>query len=172
VVGEGPAGENAAMWNGTSWAAQPTPGPVSNSLSAVSCNTTTSCEAVGQMLGPNNGTIPLAEAWNGSTWTIQPTPEPANSQESTLVAVSCTSASSCTAVGQNESSSLANFGKLQTLAEVWDGTAWSIPSTPDPSSAGQNILSGVSCGASDACTAVGQAQDPGGIPATLIETGD
>jgi hypothetical protein len=172
VVGEGPTGENAAMWNGTSWAAQPTPGPVSNSLSAVSCNAASSCEAVGQMFGQNDETVPLAEAWNGSTWTIQPTPDPANSQESSLVAVACTSASSCTAVGQNESSSLTNFGKLQTLAEVWDGTTWSIPATPDPSSTGQNILSGVSCGASNACTAVGQDQDPGGIPATLIETGD
>ena len=59
----------------------------------------------------------------------------------------------------------------QILAEVWDGTTWSIPATRDPSSTGPNLLSGVSCGASNACTAVGQYQDPGGIPATLIEAG-
>jgi uncharacterized membrane protein len=171
VTGEGPSGENAAMWNGTSWAAQPTPGPASNSLDAVSCNAVSSCEAVGQMLGPNDETVPLAEAWNGSAWTIQPTSDPANSQGSSLGAVSCSSADSCTAVGTSQSSNVSSFGKLQTLAEVWDGTTWSIPPTPDPS-AGQNILSGVSCGASDACMAVGQAQDPGGIPATLIEAGD
>jgi hypothetical protein len=172
VVGEGPSGENAAMWNGTSWTAQPTPGPASNSLSAISCNAVSSCEAVGQMLGANDETVPLAEAWDGSAWTIQSSPDPANSQGSTLAAVSCTAADSCTAAGRYQSSSIPNFGKLQTLAEVWDGTTWSIPATPDPSSAGQNILSGVSCSATDACMAVGQAQDPGGIPATLIEAGD
>jgi hypothetical protein len=171
VAGEGPSGENAAMWNGTSWAAQPTPGPASNSLDAVSCNAASSCEAVGQMPGPNDETVPLAEAWNGSAWTIQPAPGPANSRGSSLASVSCAAAGSCAAVGTYQSSSGPSFGKLQTLAEVWDGTTWSIPPTPDPST-GQNILSGVSCGASNACMAVGQAQDPGGIPATLIEAGD
>jgi len=48
----------------------------------------------------------------------------------------------------------------------------SIPTTPDPSSAGQNVLSAVSCGASGVCTAAGLYSDPGGIPATLIEVGD
>jgi hypothetical protein len=123
------------------------------------------------MLGQTGETAPLAEAWNGSTWTIQSTPGPANSQGSSLAGVSCTSASSCTAVGDYQSSSIPNFGMSQTLAEVWDGTSWSIPTTPDPSSTGQNLLSGVSCGASNACTAVGQYQDPGGIPATLVEAG-
>jgi hypothetical protein len=167
VVGQGPSGENAAAWNGTSWVAQSTPDPAS----AVSCTAVSSCEAVGQMPNSSGQTDPLAEAWNGSTWTVQPAADPANSQGASLVAVSCTSASSCTAVGQNQSSSIQNFGQLQTLAEVWDGTAWSIPATPDASSAGQNLLSGVSCGASQACAAVGQYSDPGDIPATLIEAG-
>jgi hypothetical protein len=34
------------------------------------------------------------------------------------------------------------------------------------------LLSGVSCGASQKCTAVGDTQDVGGTLATLIETGD
>jgi hypothetical protein len=59
-----------------------------------------------------------------------------------------------------------------TLAEVWDGTTRSLRSTPNHSYAGQNILNGVSCGASSVCTAVGQTQDIGGTEATLIETGD
>jgi hypothetical protein len=172
AVGEGPSGENATAWNGTAWTAQATPGPVSNSFNSVSCNAATSCEAVGQALGSNDETVPLAEAWNGSTWTVQTTPVPANSQSSSLASVSCTSASSCTAVGQYPSSTPPNFGQAQTLAEIWDGTSWALPATPDPSSTGQNILSGVSCGASDTCMAVGQYEDPGEIPATLIEAGD
>ncbi len=171
IAGEGPSGENAAAWNGTSWTAQATPGPASNSLNAVSCTAASSCEAVGQALGQNDEPVPLAEAWNGSTWTIQSASDPANSQSSSLAAVACTSASSCTAVGQYQSSSVTSFGVPETLAEVWDGTTWSIATTPDPSST-QNLLSGVSCGASQACTAVGQYSDPGDIPATLIEAGD
>jgi hypothetical protein len=173
VAGDGPSGENAAAWNGTSWTAQATPGPVSDSFSSVSCTAADSCEAVGQMLNTENDeNAPLAAAWNGSTWTIQSAPDPVTTQSSSLAAVSCSSASSCTAVGQYASPTPPNFGQLQTLAEVWNGTAWTIATTPDPSSTAQNLLSGVSCGASQACTAVGQYSDPGDIPATLIEAGD
>jgi hypothetical protein len=172
VVGYDPSAGNAAAWNGTSWVDQATPGPASNSFNAVSCNAAGSCEAVGQALGTNDEPVPLAEVWNGSAWTIQSTPDPANSQSGSLASVSCTSAGSCTAVGQYASGTPPNFGQPQTLAEVWDGTAWSIPATPDPSSTAQNILSGVSCGASDACTAVGLYTDPGNVPATLVEAGD
>jgi hypothetical protein len=53
---------------------------------------------------------------------------------------------------------------------VWDGTAWSIESSPNPGTS--DMLEGVSCGASQVCTAVGQAPDLGGVNSTLIETGD
>jgi hypothetical protein len=172
VVGEGPTGENAAAWNGTSWTAQATPGPASNSPNSVSCTSASSCEAVGQTLGQNGYPVTFAEAWNGSTWTVQSAAAPVTTMGSSLAAVSCTSASSCTAVGQYQSSSVTNFGEYQTLAEVWNGTSWTIATTPDPSSDGQNLLNSVSCGASQACTAAGQYSDPGGVDATLIEAGD
>jgi hypothetical protein len=171
VVGAGPSGENATAWNGTSWVAQTTPGPVGNSLNAVSCTAPAACEAAGQTPGSSGYPTPLAESWNGSAWTIQQAPAPANSQSSSLIAVSCTSATSCTAVGQDQSSAVASYGVLQTLAEVWDGAAWTIATTPDSGST-QNQLTGVSCGASSTCTAVGQYDDPGNIPATLVEAGN
>jgi hypothetical protein len=168
AVGGGPSGENAVVWNGSTWSAQPTPGPAGVALSAISCPTVNSCEAVGTLYGQGNPQT-LAETWNGSTWTVQPTPNPSVSQGSSLSGVWCTSASSCTAVGQYQYSNLSLF---HTLAEVWNGQAWSLRSTPDNRNAGQNLLSGVSCGASQACTAVGQTRDAGLIPATLIEAGD
>jgi hypothetical protein len=85
--------------------------------------------------------------------------------------VSCTSASSCTAVGQYQSSNVTTFGAPETLAEVWDGTTWTIATTPDPSST-QNQLNSVSCGASQVCAAVGLYSNPGDVAATLIEAGD
>ena len=160
------------MWDGTSWSLQPTAGGVSASPNAVWCTAVDSCEAVGQNFDQTSDqVVTFAQAWNGSTWTMQPTPNPAQTQGSSLAGVSCTSASSCSAVGQYQSSNLSSFGALQTLVEVWDGTAWTLRSTPNPSPA-QDLLSGVSCGAIQECTAVGQAEDTGGIPSTLIETGD
>jgi hypothetical protein len=115
--------------------------------------------------------IPSAEFWNGSVWAIQPIPNPAATQGSQLNSVSCTSATSCTAVGSYQSSDFTTFGQEETLVEVWDGTTWSLRPTPNPSAAGNNLLEGVSC-TSLVCTAVGQAPDAGGVEATLIETGD
>jgi hypothetical protein len=172
AVGGGPPGENAAVWDGTSWSLQPTAGGVSASPNAVWCTAVDSCEAVGQNFDQTSEqVVTFAEAWNGSTWTVQPTPNPAQTQGSSLAGVSCTSASSCSAVGQYQSSNVSTFGASQTLVEVWDGTTWSLRSTPNPSPR-QDLLSGVSCGASQECTAVGQAEDTGGVESTLIETGD
>jgi hypothetical protein len=164
AVGGGPAGQNAAVWDGTGWTDQSTPG--GGALAAVSCTSPAACSAVGQ-----NAQATLAESWNGSAWTVEPTPNPTATMGSVLSAVSCTSATFCVAAGNYQSSSVASFGALQTLVEVWDGTGWNLRTTPDPSTA-QDLLSGVSCGSAQACTAVGQAQDPGGVQSTLIESGD
>lgn len=170
VAGGGPSGDDAAVWNGTSWSDQPTPSGAA--LIGVSCSTPTACEAVGQTFDQTSDeTITMAAAWNGSAWTAQPTPNPATTQGSSLTAVSCTSATSCAAIGQYQSSDVSNFGAFETLAEVWNGTAWSLASTPNPSPT-HNALIGVSSDGSQTWTAVGQALDPGGVESTLIETGD
>lgn len=171
AVGSSNTGPEAAVWNGTSWTAQAVPGPSNTVLSSVSCTTASSCEAVGEV--PNSsfqeGTV--AESWDGSAWTVQSTPNPSATQGSQLTGVSCTSATSCTAVGWYQSSVIPTFGDYQTLVEVWDGTAWTIEPSPNPSTT-QDMLNEVSCGASQVCTAAGHEQDPGNVTATLIETGD
>ena len=50
--------------------------------------------------------------------------------------------------------------EVVTLAEPWDGTSWTLETTPNPAAAGANGLtsaqfSAVSCTSSSACTAVG-----------------
>jgi hypothetical protein len=87
---------------------------------------------------------------------------------SSLAGVWCTAATACTAAGQYTP----GIGPSATVAEVWNGTKWSLRNTPNHLYAGQSIFSGVSCGASTACTAVGATTNPGQIPATLVETGD
>lgn len=166
AVGGGTGGENASVWDGTAWTAQPTPGPASSFLSAVSCPAVSSCEAVGSYNDSSFQEAAFAEVWDGTAWTSQTIPNPSISRGTSLNAIWCTSSTSCTAVGSYQYSFI-QIG--HTLGEVWNGTRWSLRSTPGGSNA---RLSGVSCGASGACTAVGQKPDEGMVPATLIELAD
>jgi hypothetical protein len=60
---------------------------------------------------------------------------------------------------------------VDTLAEVWNGTAWSLQSSPNHAN-GPNVLSAVSCGTSQVCSAVGGAENANQIGITLAELGD
>jgi hypothetical protein len=167
IVGSGPSGENAAVWNGSTWTDQATAGVAGEVLDSVTCRTATSCEAVGELV--NEGSpLTLAETWNGTAWTVQPTPSPSGAISSTLNGVSCTAADACTAVGSTQASSSA---PMNTLAEVWNGTAWSLQSSPNHPN-GTNILSAVSCGTTQLCSAVGGAENANQIGITLAELGD
>ncbi|HXQ62802.1 MAG TPA: right-handed parallel beta-helix repeat-containing protein, partial [Acidimicrobiales bacterium] len=82
------------------------------------------------------------------TWSIVPSPSPA-SNENQLYSVSCTSDTSCVAVG------FAYDGTRDTtLVESWNGSVWTQVSSPNPSS-GDNILTAVSCTSATDCQAVG-----------------
>jgi hypothetical protein len=148
----------AEQWNGTKWTIQPTRNPTGASqstLSGVSCTSASACTAVGNYVKSAGGNLTLAEGWNGTKWTIQSTSNPTGASQSTLSGVSCTSASACTAVGNYTNSA----GRVLTLAERWDGSAWTIQQTANPGVSTKywvpNVLTGVSCTTSTACTAVG-----------------
>lgn len=154
--------------DGTGWAVQATPNPAGaepSILAGVSCGAPTACIAVG-FYGNSPGTsLTLAEAWNGTAWRIRRTPDPAGLRHSSLVSVSCTSASACMAVGK-----VAGPRSGATLAESWNGTAWIIrPAPAPPGTFGE--LSGVSCTSATACTAVGYYRaGPGGLAVPLAES--
>jgi hypothetical protein len=59
-----------------------------------------------------------------------------------LVGVSCPTTSSCVAVG---SAGFVVFSSrsFRTLVEQWDGTSWSIATSPNPSGADVAVLTGV-----------------------------
>ena len=135
----------------SSWSITPTPNVNSNfhSLNGVSCLSVSFCMAVGDYEG-GTGDLNLAEQWNGTAWSIVSTPNPPSTEDSFLSSVSCTSSTSCMAVGSTE-----NGTAEQTLAEQWNGVTWSIVSTPDTSAVLDNTLSSVSCVGPSACTAVG-----------------
>jgi hypothetical protein len=126
-------------------------------LNGVSCASATACTAVGENFeGTTESTF--AETWDGSTWTAENTPSPgSDSTRRVLNAVSCTSATACTAVGQSGGAG---------LAELWDGTSWTVQ--PLPNEAGV-ILNAISCASSVVCMAVGSSPSPSGTSQALAD---
>jgi hypothetical protein len=159
----------AELWNGTTWKLQVTPnvtGALPAILNGISCTSSKACIAVGETSNASGTDLPLAESWNGTIWKITPTPNPAGSADTELNAVSCTSSTSCTAVGLHVNGSETGL----TLAEVWNGTAWSIQTTPKPAGSTNSALDAVSCASASACTAVGDAYNGQGTEVTLAES--
>jgi hypothetical protein len=158
------------FWNGTEWSLQTVTDPVGavqSTLLDVSCTPTPNrCTAVG---GWKNGAFEqftLAYRFNGvTTWTLQSTPNPAGSIASVFQEVSCPTETSCTADGSWVSS---GGGSNMTLAEVWNGTSWSIQATPNPSGATFSAFFGLSC-RSTTCMGVGWSRNSLGVDSTLSE---
>ncbi len=142
----------AELWNGKIWAIEATPNPKDGvngaELPGVACSSSLACVAVGGYDSTNNqGNLTLAEAWNGKTWAIKATPNPQGAAGNSLLAVSCTAANGCMAVGDS--------GANGIFSELWNGTAWTIKAVPHPQAATFVFMNGVSCGAANSCVAVG-----------------
>jgi hypothetical protein len=147
----------AMVWDGGSWAVQPTPEPAgrySFTLNGVACSSAASCTAVGSAYSSTGspGPYPLALRWNGSAWMVQPTPAPAGSVDAGLNGVSCPGLDHCVAVGDYRVSS----GTVLPLAEAWHASSgWVIQSAPEPAGQIGGGLDGVMCAGNTSCTAVG-----------------
>jgi len=157
-------------WDGTSWQIVSAPLPTSpgttgvewSNLQSVSCPSATSCTAVGQYDDPN-GLWTLVESWNGTSWQIVASPNPSLSLNG-LGSVSCVSATNCTAVGYYNNPITVEL----PLAEVWNGTSWSVVASPLPSGSSQGYLGSVSCVSSSFCMATG-AQTEGTSNQSFVE---
>ena len=153
---------DAAATPGSAWSIQPTPDQTvpNGALLSSSCTSPRACTAVGHHTDGTGVIAPLAESWDGTSWRTQATPVPAGAIQAQLLGVSCPAARTCTAVGF----SINSAGNDVPLAERWNGTSWKIQPVPNPAGATGTQLSGVSCSAANACTAVGTAPN-----ATLAE---
>lgn len=157
----------AEHWNGTSWsiATSPSPGGQNEvtSLEAVHANGAKYAWAVGYLYdGPVTETV--AEHWNGHAWSAVPSADPIGSATS-LVAVDASSSSDVWAVGDatNNSTSVTS-----TIAEQWNGTAWKITSSPNPSGSSDSSLTGVSVISAVNAWAVGYSWN-GTATSTVVE---
>ena len=163
-VGNGTSSADESLiehWNGSAWSivTAPSPGSVSI-LGGVDCVSSADCWTVGHSDGQT-----LAEQWNGTAWHVVNTPDTSPSAENELGNVTCASAADCWAVGDAEVG-----GVEETLAEQWNGTAWSIVATPNSSPTEENGLAAVDCVTTSDCWAVGFSDSgAGGVQQTLAE---
>jgi hypothetical protein len=153
----------AEQWNGSGWSSLSLPNvnvpPTDGGLQAVSCSSSTACTAVG-----GSG----AEFWDGQDWSSQSIASAPGDVVATLRGVSCTSSTACTAVGSYDDGS----GVEQPLAEAWDGSSWSLQTTPIPAGASSARLTAISCVNSSFCKAVGFYFDSSGTEDPLAEMWD
>jgi hypothetical protein len=140
-------GADPAVLEGTTgngWSFATDPSSTGGTLEAVTCVDAGDCWAVGTAIGDQT----LIEQYVNGAWAFEPSP--ALPPEATLNGVSCVSASDCWAVGSDGPP-----GSDQTLIEHYDGTGWTVVSSPNSTSSGVDALYAVSCPAANACWAVG-----------------
>ncbi len=139
---------------GGTWSVQsvPTPGTaIASEFNGVDCPAASSCVAVGRSTNGSGVHSALSTTWNGTAWTLQTVPNPAGARRSVLLDVSCSDVTHCTGVGAFLNAS----GVQVTLAERWDGRAWSVQTTPNPAGSTNSVLQNVTCDAANTCVAVG-----------------
>ena len=131
----------AEHWNGTKWTlltSTVNPNPSFSLLFAVTAVSSNDVWAVGTY--DSAGLMPLAEHWNGTSWSwvIMPNPSPSDNE---LFAVSAFTTADIWAVGE-WSGTGSGTTPLQSLAEHWNGSAWSVVDTAN-TAAGDNEIFGV-----------------------------
>ena len=138
------------------------------SLTSVSCPSAGDCVAVGSYLISSSFSLPLVETLSDNVWHSSLLPLPPDAIESGLTSgpsdpvpllesVSCTSMTSCVAVGYYSSGPT---GKSRPLIETLSDGSWLAKqpaelSLPYRLRGANGVLSGVSCTSSASCTAVG-----------------
>jgi len=150
----------AIAWDGLTWAKQATyipsaAGSGGSGFTSVSCTSASACTAAGSYIASSGGSVQLAERWNGAGWANQVVPNPAHSAGTELLAVSCTTANACVAVG-NYQALLQNGGSgdVLALAEDWNGSAWHLTTVANPAGSFGTSLAGLSC-TRHTCAAIG-----------------
>jgi len=160
----------AEKWDGQAWSIVSSQNNDSEDLRAVTCASLDNCWAVGDYYGETDGwEHALFNRWDGSSWTAITTPF--ENGNHFLTGVTCTSDSQCWAVGHYYDS-INDNGFDHTVIENWDGSSWTIVSSPNTSSTQNNVLDAVGCASSSQCWAVGYYDSGRGIMQTLIEQWD
>jgi hypothetical protein len=135
--------------------ATPNVGTNDNTLEAIAGRSPTDIWAVGTQLPNSNATIvrTLAIHYNGQAWSVVPTPE-VGQEASSLYGVAALPDGTAWAVGIHTR----NTGhSTVSLAEHWDGHAWTVVPIPSPGSASNMLYSVAAVSDNDVWAAGGYA---------------
>jgi hypothetical protein len=134
---------SAMHWDGTNWkrVATPNVGEGTNKLNAVLALAPNDVWAVGfstPVAPPRQAaTLTLIEHFDGASWTVVPSPKVGpNSvnQSNRLLGLTANSANDIWAFGSNFAAD--GSGHQMTLLLHWDGTSWTVASSPSPTKDG------------------------------------
>ena len=152
-------GHSAALvvtLSGTTWTAAAAPQPSGSDddntkLSSVSCTAATACTAVGADATSATSSDGFTDTLSGTTWTAAQVGLPSNAATTnptgSLVQVSCTSDTTCTAVGSYKDSSGYTAPLIDTLSSSWAAVEAPLPGDSGTDGDGQlnAALASVSC---------------------------
>jgi hypothetical protein len=158
--------ETLLHFNGTTWSEVPSPILDANSVTALSPTNAWAVGTVSVFANHKQHTKPAIEHWDGTSWSIEssPNPNPAPTKDTALHGIAAISANDIWAVGAGNFSTTSGTA---TLIEHWDGTSWSIISSPDPGNA-SNALFAVTALSDGTVIVVGNQQNNGFDPVPLI----
>ena len=155
-------------WNGVKWATMRVPDPGGTAKSAINqirglaCTSPANCWAAGsygkELAGGHEKLRNQVMHWNGKKWVKRTAPDPDGTgpqARNDLLAVTCTAASDCWAVGTTGGHS-GRPGLNQTLH--WNARKWSVIRAPEPGGTGgdvANILTSIRCTKRANCWTVG-----------------
>jgi uncharacterized repeat protein (TIGR01451 family) len=141
-------------FDGSTWSLAKSPNPTSSDnvfLTDITCTTGAGCWAVGDHGPGGSSDRTLIEHFDGTAWTIVNSPNTNSTDANDLGNVACAAAADCWAVG-DVTPGVQN--PTVTLTEHFDGSAWSIVSSPSVNGKNSRI-SGVSCANGNDCWAAG-----------------
>ena len=160
-------------YDGASWSIVNSPNTASNEqnvLYGVSCAAANDCWTVGS--NDSRGKT-LIQHWDGASWSIVASPNGTATNTNYLYGVTCSTASNCWALGKYYAAGSTNSGAFyDTLVLHYDGTAWTLASSPSPGT-WSNDLWGLACTSSNDCWIAGYYAYPssGAYPMMLHNTG-
>jgi hypothetical protein len=129
-------GGEVEHWDGAAWNSVTVPEPnpsdtAGNNLTSITATSVSGIWAVGEFTNTSFTNSAYAEHFDGSSWTVFILPQPVVSGPSSPVlhGVTAVASNDVWAVGENEE--VPGLG-ITTLIEHWNGSAWSIVSSPTP----------------------------------------
>jgi hypothetical protein len=147
-------------WNGKTWAIMTTPALADGymTFSAIACPSAKSCFTVGSRW-INGRETTLVEHWNGTKWATMTSANVAAAVGTQLNGVSCPNTTTCFAVGTSAFATR-SYPDDPPVIERWNGSHWTIVTSPVPSDDGTNAnnitsLSDVKCSSATNCLTVG-----------------